>query len=142
MTGVLPQEIIPCLQGVMPACIVTCSLDGTPNTTLVSQVWYVDPEHVALSFQFFNKTIRNIRANPNASVLVYDPADLSRWELRLLYIRTETSGPVFDEMEVQLEAIASMTGMSGIFHLKGADIYRVKSVRKLSPFLLKAGEAG
>jgi len=137
----LPNEIMPCLQGLMPSCFITCSLDGTPNTTFVSQVWYVDPDRVALSFQFFNKTIRNIRENPNATVLVYNPNDLTRWELRLFFERTETSGPTFDEMEIQLEAIASMTGMSGIFQLKGADIYRVKSVRKRPEWMLEAGEA-
>ena len=33
-------------------------------------------------------------------------------------------------MDVELEAIASMTGMSGIFKLRAADVYRVLSVRK------------
>jgi hypothetical protein len=33
-------------------------------------------------------------------------------------------------MDMQIEAIASMTGMKGIFKLKAADIYRVISVTK------------
>jgi uncharacterized protein len=126
----LPDAIKPAMQGVVPANITTCSLDGVPNTTFISQCWYVDREHVALSFQFFNKTIRNIRENPHALVRIIDPFTIVGWELEVQYIRSETEGPIFEEMEIKLEAIASMTGMSGIFRLQAADIYRVKSVRR------------
>jgi hypothetical protein len=34
-------------------------------------------------------------------------------------------------MDMQIEAIASATGMAGIFKLRAADIYRVVSVEKL-----------
>jgi hypothetical protein len=33
-------------------------------------------------------------------------------------------------MDMELEAIASLTGMSGVFKLRAADVYRVLSVRK------------
>jgi hypothetical protein len=33
-------------------------------------------------------------------------------------------------MEMQLEAIASLTGMSEVFKLRGADIYKVLSITK------------
>lgn len=134
----LPNEIKSAMQGVFPSCMVTCSLDGTPNSTMVSQVWYVDPEHVAVSFQFFNKTIRNIRENPHAHVKLFDYSLLS-WELELLYDHSETEGPIFDDMEIKLEAIASMTGMEGVFKLQAADIYKVVSVKKCTEELRNAG---
>jgi hypothetical protein len=126
----LPEEIKPAMQGLVPSTLVSCSLDGEPNTTEISQVWYVDESHVALSHQFFNKTHRNIRANPFAFVIVRDFEALREWHLELQYERSETEGPLFDEMDMKLEAIASMTGMSDIFQLRAADIYKVLFVRK------------
>ena len=129
-TGLLPEEIKPAMEGVIPSTIATCSLAGEPNVTEISQVYYVDANHVALSHQFFNKTHHNVRENPFASVVVRDPASYQEWILEVQYDHSEESGPVFDEMDAKIEAIASMTGMSGIFKLRAADIYRVLSVRK------------
>src|SRR5437867_2952794 len=70
--GELPDQIKPVMQNGIPAIVVTCSADGIPNTTIISQVYYVDETHLALSFQFFNKTIRNVRENPHSCVALND----------------------------------------------------------------------
>lgn len=128
--GVLPDEIKPALQGVIPAHVVTCSRDGTPNASVISQVYPVDADHVALSHQFFNKTKRNIEENPKALVWLISPVTFDAWELELEFARSETSGPIFDAMDMQIEAIASMVGMKGIFKLRAADIFKVRSVTR------------
>src|SRR5262245_45067419 len=127
----LPTEIRPVLDNGTPSVIVTCSADGTPNVTVISQVYYVDETHVALSFQFFNKTIRNVRENPRAWAGMMDFIGQTDWALELAFEHSETEGPIFDAMDMQIEAIASATGMSGIFKLRAADIYRVCAVEKL-----------
>ncbi len=131
-TTQLPDEIKPVMENGIPADVVSCSAGGVPNTTILSQVYYVDREHVALSFQFFNKTVKNVRENPSACVLLNDPNGYAGWILQVRYEHSETEGPVFDRMDMQIEAIASATGMTGIFKLKAADIYRVQSVRKVA----------
>ena len=73
-----------------------------------------------------------MRENPRAAVCVNDILGRAHWILALEFERSETQGPVFDAMDMRIEAIASATGMSGIFKLRAADIYRLRSVRKLS----------
>jgi hypothetical protein len=91
----------------------------------------VDPDHVALSYQFFGKTNRNIEQNPYAAVMVIHPESIVNYHLDLRFIRRETEGDLFEQMEMQLAAIASMTGMEGIFKLRGADIYEVTAITKI-----------
>ena len=117
-----------CLEGATPGVIATCAADGTPNVAYLSQLHYVDPSHVALSFQFFNKTRQNVLANPHASVMVLNPATAQAYRLEVQYLRTETDGPLFEYMKARLAGIASHTGMADVFRLRGADIYRVRSI--------------
>ena len=119
------------MNGLFPSLIVTCSLDGTPNATVISQVYYVDETHVALSYQFFNKTHKNVRENPYVEALISSVETLQGWTLGLRFDHSKTDGPVFDQMDMQIEAIASMTGMSGVFKLRAADIYEVESANEI-----------
>jgi len=117
-----------CLDGTFPAQLATCAPDGTPNVTFVSEVHFVDGDHVALSFQFFNKTHQNILANPHATALVTHPDTAARYRIGLRYLRTETEGPLFESMRAKLAGIASHTGMTGVFRLLGSDLYRVTGI--------------
>lgn len=121
----LPESIKATFEAAPGASIATCSRDGVPNVTILSKVYWVDEHHLALSFQFFNKTIRNVRENPFVNISIIDVVALQHWSIDMEYVRSETEGPIFDEMDMAIEAIASMTGMKGIFKLRAADIYRV-----------------
>jgi adenylate cyclase len=82
-----------CLDGGVPGSIATAAPDGTPNIAYYSQMQYVDPEHVALSYQFFNTTRRNILASPFAKASVVDPITAAQYRLSLQDLRTESGGP-------------------------------------------------
>src|SRR4051812_34793160 len=122
------ESLASCFQGILPAHLFTCSSEGIPNAAYLSHVDYVDARHVALSFQFFNKSRRNIADNPHALVLVPDPDTGQGWQLRLRYVRSETSGALFDRMALRIEAIASYCGLKGIFKLRAADVYEVQAI--------------
>ncbi len=124
-------EVRPCLEGAIPAMVATTAADGTPNVAYISQVYYVDEEHVALSFQFFNKTRQNLLAHPRSTLLVLNPLNAVFYRLHLRYLRTEAEGPVFESMKAQLAGIASHTGMADVFRLRGSDIHEVIEVERL-----------
>jgi adenylate cyclase len=125
-----------CFQGIIPSVIATCSLEGEPNVTYLSQVYYVDDRHVALSCQFFNKTRRNVDENPYAAVLLYHPVTFEAWRILLRFERAEFEGPMFDTMAMRIQVIASHTGMAGVFRLLSADVYEVLSIDPVEGFLL------
>jgi adenylate cyclase len=125
------DELRSCFEGLVPSIIATASTDGTPNATHLSKVHYVDATHVALSNQFFSKTMRNLAENPRASVLVVEPVAYDCYRLTLQYERTERRGPLFDQLSRDIDAIAALTGMSEVFKLKSADVYRVIEIEQI-----------
>ena len=128
----IPDALMPGLQGIVPSGMVTVGADGVPNTTYISQVFPVGATRVATSFQFFNKTRANLQTNPLASLSIIDPTCGAYWRVAVRYTHTETEGELFEDMEMQLEAIASMQGMADIFVLRGADVFEVLEVEQLT----------
>lgn len=126
------EEIETCFEGIIPSPFCTCSASGMPNVTYLSVVHRLDSNHVALSFQFFNKSKRNLLENPKAQVIVLEPATCRQCQLDLVYEATLTEGPIFERLRVSLDAVASQIGMSHIFSLRGADIFRVLNCRAVA----------
>jgi adenylate cyclase len=71
-------------------------------------------------------------------VLVTNPQTGARYRMALEYLRTETEGPLFENMKAKLAGIASHTGMVGVFRLRGADVYRVLDIAQLAGRVLPA----
>ena len=141
MTAITLDLIRNCLEGFVPSAMATCDADGVPNVSLISHVHYVDPDRVALSYQFFNKTRRNVLATGHASVSIIDPLTAEQFRLTLDFEETQTSGPVFEIMKAKLAGIASHSGMNGVFRLLGSDIYRVRRIERLPGMTIAAPPA-
>lgn len=132
------STIARCFQGVIPSIVASSDATGMPNVTYVSQVYLIDDQHVALSCQFFNKTRRNLDENPHTTVEVYDPVTMQAYRLRLRFLRSEKSGALFDTMAMRIQAIASHTGMEGVFRLVAADVFEVVRADKVEGFLTES----
>ncbi len=121
------------LEGIIPPSLATASAEHVPHVTMLSHAEYVDEHHVALTFQFFNRSRANVMATGRAALCVEDPVTGVSLVLQLRYERTETEGPVFERLRAKLAGIAAHTGMEKVFKLLGADIYRVEEIRRLDP---------
>ncbi|MDQ8023348.1 MAG: GAF domain-containing protein [Moraxellaceae bacterium] len=117
------------LEGVVPPTMVSVGEDGTPHTNYLSLAEYVDAEHLALSFQFFNQSRKNVLATRRIALSLDDPYTGAGVVLQAEYVRTETSGPVFERLRAKLAGVASHSGMEAVFVLRGADVFRVLEMR-------------
>lgn len=131
MSTIALDAIRGCLEGFVPAVMATCDGNGVPNVSIISQVHYVDPQRVALSYQFFNKTRQNILTTRAATISIVDPANMADYRFDLDYEETQTAGPIFESMRAKLAGIASHSGMEGVFQLRGADIMRVRAIMEI-----------
>jgi len=125
------RNIRPCFEGEIPSILATAASDGTPNLRFLSHVFLVDDSHVALSNQFFAKTLDNLRANPVACIVVHDPVNFDAYKLLVRHERSETDGATFDVMRRSIDAIAALTGMSEVFALRSAEIFRVFDAERI-----------
>lgn len=121
------------LEGVIPPAMCSVAADGMPHVNYLSHAEYIDDEHVALTYQFLNRARANVLATGRVALSVEDPITGVSVLLQLRYERTDTEGPVFERLRAKLAGIAAQTGMEKVFHLRGADVYRVESLRKLDP---------
>lgn len=119
------------LEGLMPPSMTTVTPDGMPHVNHVSHAEYVDEQHVALTWQFQNTSRANVLATRRACLSLDDPASGAGLVMQLEYLRTETEGPLFERLRAKLAGVASHAGMERVFHLRGADVYRVHEVRRV-----------
>lgn len=117
--------------GVVPFVVGTSSSDGTPNITFMSKLFHIDEHHVALSHQFMNKTWKNLLQNPVFMAFVTNPETLEMWKLQLEFIEQQEDGPVFEDMEMELLALATPENIT--FSLHSALICRILAVEEVFP---------
>jgi hypothetical protein len=116
------------LEGVIPPSMCSVSADGVPHVNYLSHAEYIDHEHIALTFQFFKRSRDNVLATGRVALALDDPYTGAGVVMQLQYLRTDTSGPVYERLRAKLAGIAAHTGMDKVFRLRGADLFRVLDV--------------
>jgi predicted pyridoxine 5'-phosphate oxidase superfamily flavin-nucleotide-binding protein len=76
------------------ASLSTATTDGIPNSVPVGAKKVIDNETLLISNQFFNKTLENIKANPNVAVTFWEGKE--GYQIKGT-TTIETEGPRFEE---------------------------------------------
>jgi len=76
------------------ASLSTATKDGIPNSVPVGAKKVIDNETLLISNQYFNKTLENVKANPNVAVTFWEGKE--GYQIKGT-VSIETSGQRFDQ---------------------------------------------
>jgi hypothetical protein len=106
----------------------TATKDGVPNVIPITAKKVLDDETILVSDQFFNKTLANLKENPQASITTWD--NLEGYQLKGS-VAIETSGPRFEETAQWIEEMGKALNLP--LKSKGAVILTITDIYSVSP---------
>ena len=106
----------------------TATKDGIPNAVPIGAKKIIDPETVLVSDQFFNKTIKNLQSNPNASLMYWEGHE--GYQLKGS-VTVGTCGDRFEETARWIEARSEEIGFP--LRSKGAIILKIEEIYSIGP---------
>lgn len=115
-------------KNVKTAVLSTASSDGIPNAVPVGAKKIIDGETILISDQFLNKTLSNMKANPNVAVTFWDGHE--GYQVKGT-VTIETTGPRFEETARWIDEMSHKTGMP--LKSKGAVILKIREIYGVSP---------
>lgn len=106
----------------------TSTLNGAPNVVPVGAKKIIDDETVLISDQFLNKTLANMKANPQVT--------LTYWEGHEGYqlkgsVTIETQGRRYEETAQWIEQLGAKAGFP--LKSKGAVILKIEEIYGVAP---------
>jgi uncharacterized protein len=108
--------------------LATATVDGRPNAVPIGAKKIIDAETILISDQYFNKTLANMKTNPQVSVIY--------WEGREGYqlkgtVTIETSGRRYEDTARWMEEVSAKFSLT--LKSKGAIIFKIEEIYDLAP---------
>jgi len=113
----------------VPAVVLaTATADGVPNAVPVGAKKIIDDETILISNQFLNKTLANLKANPNVAVSFWEGYE--GYQLKGT-VTIETTGDRFEETAKWIEDLGNKVGFP--LKSKGAVILSIEEIYGIAP---------
>lgn len=123
----MTQACMDMINNAYAAAFSTCS-NGVPNVVPVSMKQVTDPETVMISDQYMNKTLANLKADPQAALSVWNEEGGFQIKGTITY---ENEGPRYEQVAAQVKEILSSMGYD--FTSKGVCFLHVEEVYSVTP---------
>jgi len=108
--------------------LATATKNGAPNVVPITAKKILDDETILVSDQFFNKTLANLKENPQASITIWD--NLEGYQIKGA-VAIETSGPRFEETAQWIEEMGKSLNLP--LKSKGAMIVKITEIYNVYP---------
>ncbi len=100
-----------------PLPIATADKSGKPNVVFVTMWKILDDETILFVDNFFNKTRKNIEANPNMAIVAYDGETKKSYQIKGT-VDIETRGERFSEARAMADTKKLPGKAALVFHVK------------------------
>jgi predicted pyridoxine 5'-phosphate oxidase superfamily flavin-nucleotide-binding protein len=110
--------------------MATASSDGYPNVVPIGAKKVLDDETILISDQYFNKTLVNLKENPQVALTVWDTQTFESYQIKGT-ITIETSGETFDKTSAWIDEMARTRNIP--LKSKGAVVVKITDIFTNAP---------
>ena len=110
--------------------MATASENGIPNVVPIGAKKVLDDETILISDQYFNKTLANLKENPQVALTFWDLETHDSYQIKGA-ITIETSGEVFEQTAAWIEEIAKARNVP--MKSKGAVVLKITDIFSSAP---------
>ncbi len=113
----MPSDIKDVVAKQKPLPIATADKSGKPNVVFVTMWKLLDDETLLIVDNFFNKTRKNLEANPNMAVVAYDGDSKKSYQLKGT-VDIESKGSRFASAKEMADTKKLPGKAAVVFHIK------------------------
>jgi len=122
----LTPEMIEAFKATKYFALATASKGGDPNVVPVGMVFLMDPETVWIGNQFMHQTVKNVKENPRAALLVWTPGVPGcikvKGDAKII-----DSGPDYEKMREMVTEKKPTLVCKALLAMKITDVYDCRS---------------